>query len=243
MRAHASAKNASIPGTVSTSSGASGGVGGAGGSLSALGLNQSAFQVVEAVLQTVKEMMTDRGYRTLKPTSEFGRDFDDLRLIATNKHNHESDELSALIQAPEDIICIYFATDPKVSVKKIREYIAHLAEHKVSHAIVVYGHQITPGAKAEIPLELDFEMFQAIELHRNRTRHHLVPKHEKIETELEVLHILQQHKLKNKELLPPYPSTDVIVRYYHWKKGSVIRIYRRFGAQQESQIYYRIVVD
>ena len=47
------------------------------------------------------------------------------------------------------VLFVYFATDIKVPVKKAREYVAHMDEGGITHAIVVYSSQITSGASNE----------------------------------------------------------------------------------------------
>ena len=136
---------------------------------------------------------------------------------------------------------VYFATDIKVPVRKMREYIQHMEDHKVNHAIVVYAQQITPGAKAELSQKYDIETFQAVELYENRTRHSLVPRHEKIATEQEVQEIMRRYHITSKNEFPIYYLTDPIVRYYHWSPGTVVRIQRRLGGLKEPEVYYRQV--
>jgi DNA-directed RNA polymerase subunit H (RpoH/RPB5) len=137
------------------------------------------------------------------------------------------------------LVYVYFAIDPKVPVKKMREYIQHMIESKVNHAIIVYAQQITPSAKNEIPPNLDIETFKANELFENVTKHKLVPPHYKLD-ESEVNELLKLRKTTRKKL-PRYNPEDPIVKYYHWPIGSVIKIIRKFGNQQDPQIYWRHV--
>jgi DNA-directed RNA polymerase subunit H (RpoH/RPB5) len=123
----------------------------------------------------------------------------------------------------------------------MREYIQHMEDHQVTHAIIIYAQQITPSAKNLIIPPLDIETFTAKELSVNPVKHLLVPRHEKIETEEEIQQILKKYYLTSKNLLPRYDPNDIVVRYYHWPIGSVIRIYRKFGNQKDPEIYYRHV--
>ena len=71
--------------------------------------------------------------------------------------------------------------------------------------------------------------------------HFLVPKHEKIESEEEAAKILKQYYAIHKNKLPRYDPNGPIVKYNHWKEGTVVRIYRKFGNQKDPEIYYRHV--
>ena len=142
---------------------------------------------------------------------------------------------SKVIEQPD--VFVYFAAEAKVLVKKMREYIQHMQDSQVSHAIIVFGQQITTAAKREVPLHFQLEFFQVTELIKNITKHQLVPKHERIASEIEVQKILSQYKLAGKHLLPRFEKTEPIVRYYNWPPGSVIRIHRRCG-----NLYYRHVL-
>lgn len=186
----------------------------------------SSFRIIDRILQTVHEMFTDRSYKIIPKTqwNKKNQQFEDLKVVAKTEYGN--------------VFC-FFATDPKVSVKKIREYIIHMDEQKTTHAVIVYGQQITPGAKAEISSDYDFEMFQAKELFENKTRHFLVPKHEKIEEGKAVDDVLKKYHLETKNQLPRYDPLDKVVRYNHWPIGSVIKIYRRLGNQKDPELFYR----
>ena len=155
-------------------------------------------------------------------------------------------EIGSLNQPPQktgilfsSLVHVYFAIDPKVPVKKMRDYIQHMTDSKVNHAIIVYAHQITPSAKSEIPPNLVIETFKANELFENITKHKLVPPHYKLD-DFEVLELLKLKKTE-KHKLPRYDPEDPIVKYYHWPIGSVIKIIRKFGNHQDPQIYWRHV--
>lgn len=190
----------------------------------------SFFKTIEKVNQTMCEMFSDRKYTLLpKPIwNKKDQQFEDLKMIATKSHK-------------TDYVYVFFATDPKVSVKKMREYLLHMHEQNVTHGIVVYGHQITPGARGVIENGYDVEFFQAKELFENKTKHYLVPKHEKVETEEDVQNLLKELHIPSKNHLPQYKPDDMVVKYHHWPVGSVIKIYRKLGNQREPEIYYRHV--
>jgi len=189
----------------------------------------SSFKTIEKILNTVHEMFTDRGYTILSKPQ-------------WHKKIQQIEDLKCIAQKIDDKVFVFFASDPKVPVKKMREYIQIMDENKIAHAVIVFAHQITPSAKSEIdPNRHDIEMFQAKELFENRTKHYLVPKHEKLESEEEIQQILHKYHLTSKNQLPRYDPDEVIVRYYHWPVGSVVKIYRKLGNQKEPEIFLRHV--
>ena len=158
---------------------------------------------------------------------------------------HTTEEINPVLSVPSghppmktgillsSLVYVYFTTEPKVSIKKMREYIQHMTSSKINHAIIVYAQQITPSAKQLIPSNLEVETFQAEELFENIKKHKLVPPQVRIENEAEILALLKQYKMVDKNQLPRYDPLDPVVRYYHWPLGSVIKIFRN------PSLYYR----
>ena len=196
----------------------------------ATGAVTSTFKTLEKILGTVHEMLTDRGYK-IAPRPEW-----------TKKNQHVEDLKAIGSDLQGRPVYVYFATEIKVPVKKVREYIQHMEENKVVHAIIVHAHQITPGAKSELSQEkYDMETFQAQELYENRTRHSLVPRHEIVSTEVEVHSIMKKYHIPSKNDFPIYYTSDVVVRYYHWSPGTMVRIHRTLGGLKDPEVYYRVV--
>jgi DNA-directed RNA polymerase subunit H (RpoH/RPB5) len=188
----------------------------------------SPFKTFEKIISTVNEMFIDRGY-VLIPKTEW------------SKKNSQIEDLRVIGKSPKTgTVFVYFATDIKVHVKKIREYIQHMEENKVNHAVIVYAHQITPGAKSELT-QKKIETFQSKELFENITRHALVPRHEQVQTDQEVQSIMKKFHIQSKNEFPIYYTSDPVVRYYGWDPGTVIKIERRLGGLKDPEIYYRIV--
>lgn len=189
----------------------------------------SSLKIIEKILKTVHEIFTDRGYTIIDPKQ-------------WHKKIQQIEDLKCMAQKTNDQVFVFFASDPKVPVKKMREYLQIMDENKITHAMIVFAQQITPSAKSEIDhVKYDIEMFQARELYENRTKHCLVPKQEKIESEEEVQELLKKYHLTSKNQLPRYDPDDIVVRYNHWSVGSVIKIYRKLGNQKEPEVFFRHV--
>jgi len=188
-----------------------------------------------SALKTVHEMLRDRGY-VIKKGYEW---LDDSKqMIARCK----KDELvvEAERKQPQDHVYVFFATEPKVKVARSRLYKPRMDKAHVNHMILVFAQLVTPKAKVELS-EFDVEYFKAAELYRNKYYHALVPKHEALSGE-EAAQLLKDKNLPSVEYLPRFRSdSEWPIRYHYWPKGTVVRIYRKFGNQQEPKLYYRVV--
>jgi DNA-directed RNA polymerase subunit H (RpoH/RPB5) len=206
-----------------------------------------SFKTIENCHNNAIVMLTDRGY-TIVPKSNWShelRSFKDLKIVA---HSHS------------DKLFVYFATDSKVLVRKMKDYIEHMKANVIQHAIIVYSSQITPSAKGGIPPEFDIELFEASELFFNYVKEHMlntiqlnynkdiksgtndttIQKYEKLSEE-QVHHLLKKYHLTSKKFLPKYNVLDPVVRYYHWPIGSIIKILRKIDPKKDPEIYYRCV--
>lgn len=189
-----------------------------------------------AALRTVHDMLYDRGY---KPRKEYEW-IDDQKKMVQRVQNKDM-VLWADRKAPDDSLMVFFAVEPKLKVQKVRAFLATLDESKITHAILVYAKQVTPKAKEELRA-YNVEMFTAAELYKNRLMHHLVPKHEMLSPQ-ETTDLLHDFNLSSTKKLPRYRTTDPVVRYHNWPVGTVVRIFRVLGNQQEPTLYYRMVDD
>lgn len=190
----------------------------------------SSLKTFDRIITTVNEMFVDRGYELLQKTSWSKKflQFEDLKVVG------KIDD--------KTLIFTFFATDVKVPVRKIREYVQFMKENQVTHAVIVHAHQITPGAKSELG-QYNIQTFQAKELFHNITRHALVPRHEKVKSEHDVHQIMKRYHIQSKTEFPIYYMTDPVVKYYGWTPGTVVKIERVSGGLKEPEIYYRMIKD
>lgn len=188
----------------------------------------STLKTFDRITTTVHEMFTDRGYEVIPKQlwSKKFTQFEDLKVVG------KIDD--------KTLILTFFATDVKVPVRKIREYVQFMKENLVTHAVIVHAHQITPGAKSELN-QYNIQTFQAKELFHNITRHALVPRHERIQTEREVQEIMKKYHIQSKNEFPIYYMSDPVVKYFGWQPGTVVKIERVSGGLKEPEIYYRMI--
>ena len=74
----------------------------------------------------------------------------------------------------------------------------------------------------------------------NPSKHILVPKHTKVSTE-DHIDILRQYNIVSKVQLPVILYTDIIARYYNFKRGDIIKIQGSLLNINEKIYRYRCV--
>lgn len=164
----------------------------------------------KVALDTVCKMLNNRGYVIVERNDSkvLAEDFDENRVI--------------VILSDED----------KLNMNTIKEILITLEQHEFNHCILIYRENITSSAKKIIETHpmIQIEMFSIDELQYNVIEHELVPLHERLEEE-EAKYIKKKWGTK----LPILNISDVISRYYNYKRGDIIKVTRDDG------IVYRLV--
>ena len=152
-------------------------------------------------------------------------------MLADRGYNHIEDDTIISIIAKNDAnvrVIVYYVTDPKVSVKKIKDIktLMENDENGYDTLILVYKTTITSFAKQFIltDMKVFVQAFSEKELMFNITRHEYVPKHELISNQ-ETKHILSHYKVGPRQL-PCILSSDPVCRYYGAKPGAIFKITR-----------------
>ena len=176
----------------------------------------------DTVVNTLYEMLTDRGYDSSTFT------WYDNRLSI----EHNSKKTYA-----------YLLIDTKIGINNIKHIRSDAEENNVKHVILIYSNNITSHAKQQLDTMVhdgySIEIFKDKELYFNITKHELVPKHELL-TDEEKINLLKSLNVKSNNL-PFIKQTDPVAKYMGLKKGNVVKIYRT-SEISESSIYYRICV-
>lgn len=170
---------------------------------------------IKRAFETCLEMIEQRGYIVL--------DHDDDRILADKPDGTQ--------------MCIFIATATKFNVESIQELITMMHNMSIKHSIIVYKDTATPVAKKiiEETKDMDIELFHIDELQYNLTKHYLVPRHE-LAHKKGTKEYVEFKKKFNADKFPILLSSDPVVRFYHYQKGDIIRVYRSNGF-----ISYRIV--
>ena len=156
-------------------------------------------------------------------------DLSDLRATLTQEYRK--------IDSPQDLLYVYYAVlSGSASLKKdiITSLGDKLQEYRpdgsritstiiISNAVLSYDARVKKEDIATAT-KVYIDTFSEAELNINPTKHTLTPKHELVPAD-EVENVLESIRA-NKKWLELIEITDPIVRWYGWKDGDVIKIYR-----------------
>lgn len=172
------------------------------------------------IRRTVGEMFVQRGYVDVEKGEEF--------VMAVKPCGAE--------------VCAFVVVFSKFDMDDFRGCVARLrgmgeGGEGVSHAVVIFD-DITPAAKNLLAKTVDLrlaagndrlqvESFYARELRYNLTTHRLYVPHEKVPDE-EAVRIMDNYQV--------IKASDPVVRFFGWKRGSLIKIVRSTG-----MVAYRVV--
>jgi DNA-directed RNA polymerase subunit H (RpoH/RPB5) len=197
-----------------------------------------------AALKTIHEMLGDRGYTIRDDYAvEFGnKPSEQRRLVAIAEDNLTvvADKEDLKDAGDGETVYVFFAFEPKLGVAKTRTYTERMEEDDIGHAIMVCAQMPSHQSREELKSN-NVEIFTAMDVFKNRTTHKLVPKHEVVSDPVEIERLMRAQDIDSLKKYPVYKTTDRVVRYYNWPVGTLVRIYRTFGAQREPEIDYRVV--
>ena len=166
-------------------------------------------------LRTLHEMLIDtRGYESICQSREHPN------IFLVNKDNK-----------PE--IIIYFNGAHKFNIDATKTMIQAMDASGVAHCILVYNSGITASAKKALSLvdKHRIELFCIRELQFNITKHRFFCRHERVRNHNEL------GQLKSSiSKLPKILVSDPVVRFFDFKKGDVLRIYRHDGTIAYRQV-------
>jgi len=134
-----------------------------------------------------------------------------------------------------DTICVFKVVIEKLNNESFQHCIHTLNQMNIKHGIIIYNNITAPVKKLihnTNELDLTIEIFLSSEMSYNPTKHRLTPKH--IQVDPETSKLLRANF--NVEKFPWLKTTDIISRYYAFKKGDIIKIIRKTG-----MVVYRIV--
>lgn len=171
---------------------------------------------------TIFEMLEARGYIV---DEEKLTEIDDKDILMVFKNKKK-----------ESILIIWHIRSD-VCVEDMKECHRQLRENNVRNAIIIKTGKLTPAANNinDISIDYKIQIFDIEELKINITKHNFVPKHELLSLSQQK-ELLESYKVEKKQL-PKISYNDPIVKFYGWKRGSIVRIIRKNG-----EIYYRSII-
>lgn len=190
------------------------------------------------VLRTAYEMLSDRGYVPRK-NMQYSEDEKNLQRISQTNVVTIADRKQSELHT-KDSIMVFIAFQLKLGVATTREFTEKMEEEDIKHGLLICAEKPSHKAFEELQ-KAGVEIFTALELFKNITRHSLVPKHRQLSSkEVEALKKKLGAQLND---FPVYSNLDPVVRYYGWPIGTVVEIQRAFGGTREGEVYYRVVKD
>ena len=186
-------------------------------------------QLLTMVHNVALEMMQDRGLRvvdTCASEEQLMRRIDECKplLRATKGDDAQATTL------------VFLDAEERTGVRLVRT----LCEaHADATLCVINADGATPFTKREFAANSDVEFWQVHELLSNPTRHALVPKH--VALTADEVAAMQEQRCILPHQWPTILASDILVRWHHFPKGTVVRIERK-GLGSERDDYFRKVV-
>ena len=172
-------------------------------------------------LTVLHEMLHDRGFMHTSKVNAY------IEISENNSGEH---------------ILIYFLTDSKISVKKMKDVKKEIDKNIFNTLILIYKESVTSFAKQYLVSDfnnLHIQLFSEKELMINITKHELNPKFRKLSNEEKCI-ILAKYNCKLQQF-PYLLSSDPISKYYAYLPGDLIEI-QRTSPTAGIHTLYRLVV-
>jgi DNA-directed RNA polymerase subunit H (RpoH/RPB5) len=194
----------------------------------------SGFEMTEierqhSALQTITNMLIAR--RWLSDENEIHHN----KLIE-NGRNEIID--TTFIHQADKKIAIKFYNAKLNTLKNDGEIDAFLAKFPDYHKIFIVS-EIAPKAAKQIADSKNNEVFRIMEIIRDISNHHLIPKHILL-TKEESNQLMEEYKIKKKDMGRIYID-DPMARYLYAQKDDIIQIIRE-TINSGYSTYYRLVV-
>lgn len=202
-------------------------------------MNNESQDIIKS-FTVVKEMLTDRNIDITNLESYSEKEIEVL-ISASNTSGTKNGNIFQ-IKVNDDIKIIYHMKSKfiKNDLKKFLSTIEKDEEYK--HIIFIFKEKINNNNEKNIKDLLDgvtYELFPIKNLLFNITKHSYVPKHELLSVD-EANNIMTNYSIK-KSQFPIILKSDPVARYYDFKPGQLIKVYRSSTATGES-ITYRYCV-
>lgn len=190
--------------------------------------------------KTILELCEDRKY--IVPSDYRDINFETFKYLYNNKKN---DIYCDKHQNLEKKIYIKFINSNKIKPNNIREFITNITTDYLSNdedELIIILKTKPNNSILKIEKEKDYKHSEILWLgilQFNITKHNLVPKHSEVNKE-ELEKLLNAYNIPNIYHLPLISKDDVIVKYYNFKPGTVLKI-ERISQTSAIHRFYRIV--
>lgn len=209
---------------------------------------------MEEILKNIKEMLKDRG-EEIKLYEEKEKEYEKKDYYSkSNKIKYPyllTDKTCVIICVINEYKKILFEEIKSKSEKMedlVTEFIKNHEERK-NYVIVLSGEKKLASNDKNVVTQFDkqlqkmggiFQEFYDYNFKFNPTKHELVPKHRKLESE-EVKEIMTKYMLRTKTQMPFILKTDIIAKWLGLKVGDVVEI-THYNENSGISYYYRCCV-
>jgi DNA-directed RNA polymerase I, II, and III subunit RPABC1 len=191
--------------------------------------------------KTSQEMIEDRGFKLDENYKRLSDN--DFKFLV---HEKKIDLFASHINentGKEQGIYVKFITTLRIKPTLIKNYIDEIREQiTIDNLDIIIVLKIEPNNTIyKLEKEKSVQIMHCKELQINKTKHRLVPKHQKISDE-DANEIIKKYSLISKTQLPIIlKDKDPICRYYNFKAGDIIKITNNAVSQNIGYEYYRCV--
>jgi DNA-directed RNA polymerase subunit H (RpoH/RPB5) len=193
------------------------------------GFEMTEVERQHSALSTITNMLISRRWISDDPLKH-------LKTLIENGTNEIID--TTFILENNYKIAIKFYNAKLNTLKNDNEIEVFLSKYPQYHKIFIVN-DIAPKAEKQIADSNNNEVFRIMEIIRDISKHHLVPKHIML-TKEEASKFMEEYKLKKKDMGRIYVD-DPMARYLYAQKDDIIQIIRETITSGYST-YYRLVV-
>ena len=142
------------------------------------------------------------------------------------------------VQCSDKKVAVKFYNTKLSSLKNDRDIDTFISAYPDSHKILIVN-EIAPKVEKQMMESPNFEVFRIMEIIRDISTHHLVPKHILLSKD-DAAKVMQEYKLRKKDMGRIFID-DPMVRYLYAQKDDIIQIIRQ-TINSGYATYYRLVV-
>jgi DNA-directed RNA polymerase subunit H (RpoH/RPB5) len=194
----------------------------------------SGFEMTEterqhSALRTITNMLIARRWLSDQPDEHHSK-------LIENGKNDIID--TTFIHQGDKKVAVKFYNAKLNTLKNDGEIDSFLAKYPDYHKIFIVN-EIAPKAEKQIADSKNNEVFRIMEIIRDISKHHLVPKHILLTSE-DSAKLMEEYKIKKKDMGRIYID-DPMARYLYAQKDDIIQIVRE-TINSGYSTYYRLVV-
>lgn len=193
------------------------------------GFEMTEIERQHSALKTITNMLIARSWISDTPDVHIAK-------LIENGRNEIID--TTFIHHADKKIAIKFYNAKLNTLKNDGEIDDFLAKYPDYHKIFIVN-EIAPKAEKQIADSKNNEVFRIMEIIRDISKHHLVPKHILL-TNDEATKLMDEYKIKKKDMGRIYID-DPMARYLYCQKDDIVQIVRE-TINSGYSTYYRLVV-